>query len=61
MPKKLITYKIEKYSGIKITAKNVEVIKSHSILILEGTVGGDAPKDLIQLYVYGNGRKNNPK
>ncbi len=61
MSKKLITYKIVNKSGIKLTAKHLEVIKSHSIVALEGTVGGDAPKDLIRLYTYGEGRKNNPK
>jgi hypothetical protein len=61
MSKKLITYKIVNKSGIKLTAKHLEVVKSHSIVALEGTVGGDAPKDLIRLYAYGEGRKNNPK
>ena len=61
MSKKLITYKIVNKSGIKLTAKHLEVIKSHSVIVLEGTVGGDAPKDLIRLYTYGEGRKNNPK
>ncbi|QIH37931.1 hypothetical protein G7A72_03545 [Flavobacterium sp. Sr18] len=61
MAKKLITYKIVNKSGIKVTAKHIEVVKSHSIIVLEGTVGGDAPKDLIRLYNYGKGRKNNPK
>ncbi len=61
MPKKLITYKIINKSGIKITAKHLDVVKSHSIVALEGTVGGDAPKDLIRLYKFGEGRKNNPK
>lgn len=61
MAKKLITYKIVNKSGIKLTAKHLEVIKSHSVVALEGTVGGDAPKDLIRLYIYGEGRKNNPK
>ena len=57
MSKKLITYKIVNNSGIKLTAKHLEVIKSHSVIVLEGTVGGDAPKDLIRLYTYGEGRK----
>jgi hypothetical protein len=61
MPKKLITYKIVNKSGIKVTAKHLEVVKSHSVIVLDGTVGGDAPKDLIRLYTYGEGRKNNPK
>jgi hypothetical protein len=61
MSKKLITYKIVNKSGIKLTAKHLEVIKSHSVIVLDGTVGGDAPKDLIRLYTYGEGRKNNPK
>lgn len=61
MSKKLITYKIVNKSGIKLTAKHLEVIKNHSVVALEGTVGGDAPKDLIRLYTYGKGRKNNPK
>ncbi|WP_396171187.1 HipA domain-containing protein [Flavobacterium sp.] len=61
MSKKLITYKIVNKSGVKLTSKHLDVIKSHSIVALEGTVGGDAPKDLIRLYTYGEGRKSNPK
>jgi hypothetical protein len=61
VPKKLITYKIVNKSGVKLTSKHLDVIKSHSIIALEGTVGGDAPKDLIRLYNYGEGRKSNPK
>jgi hypothetical protein len=61
MSKKLITYKIVNKSGVKLTSKHLEVVKSHSIVALEGTVGGDVPKDLIRLYSYGEGRKNNPK
>lgn len=61
MAKKLITYKIVNKSGIKVTSKHIDIVKSHSIVVLEGTVGGDAPKDLIRLYNYGEGRKNNPK
>ncbi|MBC8883139.1 hypothetical protein H9X57_06235 [Flavobacterium piscinae] len=44
-----------------MTAKHLDVIKSHSIVILDGTVGGDAPKDLIRLYTYGEGRKCKPQ
>ncbi|MFY7742318.1 MAG: hypothetical protein ACOVQR_06710 [Flavobacterium sp.] len=58
---KLIKYKIEKRSGLRLTAKHLDVVKSHSIVVLDGTVGGDAPKDLIRLYTYGEGRKNNPQ
>ena len=61
MPKKLITYKIAKKSGIQLTAKHLEVVKSHSIVALEGTVGGDAPKDLIRLYNFGEARKKDIK
>ena len=61
MSKKLITYKIVNKSGIKLTAKHLEVVKSHSIVVLDGTVGGDAPKDLIRLYQFGEARKNNHK
>lgn len=61
MSKKLITYKIVNKSGIKLTAKHLEVVKSHSIVVLDGTVGGDAPKDLIRLYQFGEARKNNNK
>ena len=61
MPKKLITYKIVNKSGIKLTSKHLEVVKSHSIIVLEGTVGGDAPKDLIKLYCFGEARKKDIK
>lgn len=61
MSKKLITYPIENKSGLKLTAKHITVVKSHCIDIVEGTVGGDAPKDLIKLYTYGDAKKADKK
>lgn len=61
MSKKLITYAIENKSGLKLTSKHITLVKSHSIAIVEGTVGGDAPKDLIKLYTYGDARKSDIK
>lgn len=61
MSKKLITYPIENKSGLKLTAKHIPLVKSHSIEMVIGTVGGDAPKDLIKLYSYGDARKSDKK
>jgi|26BtaG_2_1085354.scaffolds.fasta_scaffold00010_101 hypothetical protein len=61
MSKKLITYKIAKKSGLTLTARHLDEIKSKNIEVLPGSVGGDAPKDLIRLYNYGESIKNKPK
>lgn len=62
MPKtKLITYKIENRNGFSPSVKCFDLAKSHQVIALNETVGGDAPKDLIKLYTYGYGKKENPK
>ena len=61
MGTKLITYKIEKRNGFSPSVKNFYTAKSHQVVALNETVGGDAPKDLIRLYNYGIGKKDNPK
>ena len=55
--KKLISYKIEKRSGFSPSVKQFCLAKSHQVIALNETVGGDAPKDLIKLYTYGEGKK----
>lgn len=59
--KKLISYKIEKRSGFSPSVKQFYLAKSHQVVVLNETVGGDAPKDLIRLYQYGQGKKGSPK
>ncbi|TCD10575.1 hypothetical protein EZ449_09530 [Pedobacter frigidisoli] len=59
--KKLISYKIEKRSGFVPSINQFYVAKSHQVVVLSETVGGDAPKDLIRLYVYKEGKKSNTK
>lgn len=61
MSQKLITYKIVNKSGFTLTARHLEEIKSKNIEIVPGSVGGDAPKDLVRLYTYGESVKNKPK
>lgn len=61
MAKKLITYPIEQYSGIQLTKRHVDEIKSHHVNALKEKAGGDAPKDVIRLYKYGEVRKDKPK
>ena len=61
MAKKLITYPIEHYSGIKLTPKHIDEIKSHHVNVLKEKASGHAPKDIIRLYKYGEVRKDRPK
>ena len=61
MPRKLTTTAIIHKSGIKLTPKHVQQVKAHCVEVLPGTVGGDAPKDLIGLYSFGEARKNDKK
>lgn len=61
MSKKLITYKIVNKSGVKVTPRHLQEVKSKNIQIVPGSVGGDAPKDLIRMYTYGESIKNNPR
>lgn len=61
MAKQLITYKIVNYSGVKIPNKAIEIIKKHRIICLDQTVGGDAPKDVIKMYTYGEAKKSDKK
>nr|MBC7614268.1 HipA domain-containing protein [Pseudopedobacter sp.] len=58
---KLITYKIENRNGFSPSVKCFDLAKSHQVIALNETVGGDAPKDLIRLYTYGEGKKDKPK
>lgn len=60
MSKKLISYQIVNKSGLNILPRYIQVLKKNDIKILEETVGGDAPKDLIRVYEYGVTRRSNP-
>lgn len=59
--RQLISYKIEKRSGFLPSTNQFYVAKRHQVVVLSETVGGDAPKDLIKLYVFKEGKKRNPK
>ncbi len=63
MSKKLITFPFEKLSGIKLPGNALKIIKQHSFIPLINTsVGGDAPKDVIRMYIYdGKIRKESKK
>ena len=61
MAKKLTSTKILQKSGIKLTTRHIKLVKSHCINVLQGTVGGDAPKDLISVYHFGGARKKDCK
>lgn len=60
MPQKLITYQIVNKSGLTVLPRHIEVLKKNNVKILNETVGGDAPKDLIRVYEYGKARKSKP-
>jgi hypothetical protein len=61
MPRQLITYKIVNNTGISISTKSLEVIKKNRIICLNETVGGDAPKDVIKMYTFGEAKKSDKK
>ncbi len=61
---KIKSIKIENSSGfqIKNIEKLVKVIKKRNFIVTNDiTVGGDAPKDFIQVYKYGEVKRNNQK
>ncbi|TAE65841.1 MAG: hypothetical protein EAZ85_16280 [Bacteroidetes bacterium] len=60
---KLKYIKPENYSSsnIKHIKKNIKVVKKRDFIINPTTVGGDAPKDFIQIYEYGRVKRNNEK
>lgn len=53
---------IENYSGVDIKNihRNVPLLKPKHYKALDFPIGGDAPKDFIQAYIYGDSRKANP-
>lgn len=58
----LIQYPFENYSGISLGGNAVPFIKRNNYKVLDITVGGDAPKDVIKMYVYdGEVRKKSVK
>jgi hypothetical protein len=61
MNKKLATNKLKKdeFSGKK---SGLRVVKQNDYIVLDESVGGDAPKDVIRLYTFGKKtKKNNTK
>jgi hypothetical protein len=52
---------ILKYSGFNPKFENIEVVKKHNYTVIKGvSITGDAPKDIIRLYNYGEALKRNP-
>lgn len=53
--------KIENYSiskkAIKKIHRNTSILKRSNYRVLNLAVGGDAPKDFIQAYIYGDSKK----
>ncbi|MFN8259878.1 MAG: HipA domain-containing protein [Chitinophagales bacterium] len=49
--------KIENRSGFKLNHGAIRFVKKHQYRILNESVGGDAPKDVIRLYTYGEVKK----
>jgi hypothetical protein len=56
----LIKYKIVNHSGLKIKPRDIPVLKKNDYIINNDSVGGDAPKNVINVYEYGRVKKNNP-
>ncbi len=54
---KLAIKKIENKSGFKLNQGAIRFVKTHQYHILPESVGGDAPKDVIRLYTYGEAKK----
>ena len=53
---------VENYSGNLISTNIIKTIKGHQFRVLEETVGGDAPKDVLRIYQHdGVCRKNKIK
>jgi len=53
---------IKDYSGFYPKSGSISVAKKHQYYIITNvTMTGDAPKDFISYYHYGNGHKSNPK
>jgi hypothetical protein len=57
---KLIKYKISNRSGLKILPRDIPVLKKDSYTINNDSVGGDAPKNVINVYEYGKVKKSKP-
>lgn len=53
---------ILKYSGFEPRYKRIEIAKKNNYCVIKGvSVTGDAPKDIIRYYEYGQSRKDNFK
>lgn len=57
---KLIKYKIVNQSGMKIQPRYVTILKKNNYTINDDSVGGDAPKNVINVYEYGKVKKSKP-
>lgn len=59
----LPVYKLEKNSGARIKKPGkIQTVKKHQYCIVDGyTITGDAPKEFIRVYDYGEARKAEPK
>ncbi len=58
MKKKLAYRQIENYSGVEPKLTSLPKIKKNQYIILDESVTGDAPKDILRLYLYGEAKRN---
>ena len=57
--KKILAYRqIENYSGVDSKLNSLPKVKKNQYLILDESVTGDAPKDILRLYLYGEAKRN---
>ena len=57
---KLIKYKIVNQSGLRIQPRDIPVLKKNNFTINNDSVGGDAPKNVINVYEFGKVKKSKP-
>ncbi|WP_353168330.1 HipA domain-containing protein [Flavobacterium sp.] len=57
---KLIKYKIVNQSGLKLQPRDIPVLKKNNYTTNNDSVGGDAPKNVINVYEYGKVKKAKP-
>jgi hypothetical protein len=57
---KLIKYKIVNQSGLRIQPRDIPVLKKNNFTINNDSVGGDAPKNVINVYEFAKVKKSKP-
>ncbi len=59
--KRLNIKPIENYSGFTIRDRHIPKLKKSHYFRINESVGGDAPKDIIRIYIYGESKRSQPK